>query len=131
MRETPEPVGSRILTGDDLNALCECPNEDLRQQLGGAMRPVIRERTINAARLLYARLLAGLIPPEDVDDIEDELERVIDAGLWPWWKSDLRCIRLAIRGCGFMPGHPLAPDVIAPRTNSNNVQPLFINPHKH
>jgi hypothetical protein len=130
MRDTLEPVGRRILTADDLNALCEYPNETLRQQLpqGGAMKPVNQERIINAARLLYARLLAGLIPPEDIDDIESELTRVIDAGLWPWYKNDLRCIKLAIRGCGFMPGHPLAPDVIAPQTN---IQSLFIDPHKH
>jgi hypothetical protein len=122
MRETPEPVGSRILTGDDLNALCECPNEELRQQLGGGAM-VIRERTINAARLLYARLLAGLIPAEHVDDLESELVRVIDSGLWPWHKSDIKCIRLAIRGCGLMPGHPLTKEV-------THGQPLLADLHK-
>jgi hypothetical protein len=130
MRETQGPVGSRILTADDLNTLCEYPNETLRQALpsGGAMKPVNREKVICAARLLYAKLLAGLIPPQDVDDIECELTRVIDSGLWPWYKSDLKCIRLAIRGCGFAPGHPLTSNVITPRTNPN---PLFTDPHKH
>jgi hypothetical protein len=127
MREAPEPVGSRIVTADDLNSLCECPSEELRQQLaeGGVMKPVNREKVICAARLLYARLLAGLVPPQDVDEIESELVHVIDSGLWPWYKNDLACIRLAIRGCGLMPGHPLAPDVLG--TNP----PLFTDPRKH
>ena len=66
-----------------------------------------RENAISAARLLYARLLAGLIPLEEIAKTERALTRLIDAGGWPWYKNDLKCIRLAIRGCGFMPGYPL------------------------
>jgi hypothetical protein len=79
----------------------------------------VTDRAISAARLLYARLLAGLIPPEEIEVSERALEGVIDAGGWPWWKSDIKCIRLAIRGCGFQPGFPLKDQATQPREQAS------------
>jgi hypothetical protein len=111
--DPPQYIGERLMTWEDLEALGECSTEKLlRLAEGGAMKqPLNREevtaRAINAARLLYARLLAGLIPPEDIHETERVIIRLIDDGLWPWYKNDFKCIWLAIRGCGFQPGYPL------------------------
>ena len=107
-------VGAQLLTLEDLDTLDQCPTDELLRlaKRGGAMQStsLSREeanRAISAARLLYARLLAGLIPPDEIAETERVLLRLIDVGGWPWYKSDLKCIRIAIRGCGFMPGYPL------------------------
>jgi hypothetical protein len=108
----PIVVGDQLLTWEDLDALDQCSTDELLILAEGGGGAVTlnwqdREKAISAARLLYARLLAGLIPPEEIAKTERVLTRLIDAGGWPWYKNDLKCIRLAIRGCGFMPGHPL------------------------
>ena len=109
----PVVVGDRLLTWEDLDALDQCSTDELLRLAeeggGGAMtlNREDREKAISAARLLYARLLAGLIPLEEIAKTERVLTGLIDAGGWPWYKNDLKCIRLAIRGCGFMPGYPL------------------------
>jgi hypothetical protein len=105
-------VGDQLLTVEDLGTLDQCPTDELcRNVEGGAMQSTLtREqanKAISSARILYARLLAGLIPPDEMYETERALVGLINAGGWPWYKSDLRCIWLAIRGTGNMPGYPL------------------------
>lgn len=108
----------RPIEAEDLDALSLASSDELQRQLVGGKMAVSKERAINAARLLYARLLAGLIPAEDTDDIETEIARFIDLGGWPWYKNDLKVIRLAIRGCGLMPGLPLTNEVTDERARA-------------
>jgi hypothetical protein len=69
--------------------------------------PFSAEKKLCALRLLFARLLAEQVAPEDQREVERVLVTAIDAGRWPSWQYDLRIIRLALRGCGFVPGYPL------------------------
>jgi hypothetical protein len=113
----PGPVlpGDAILTAEDLRGLCEAPNEELQRQIEEgrtAMNAMTmprdwERRGANACQLLYARLIAGILPPEEKEDIERLLMGMIECGGWPLYKYDIKLIRLAIIGCGFAPGRPL------------------------
>jgi hypothetical protein len=115
-RFRPDPLvmpGDAInLTSADLEGL-DKPNEELLREVerGPMMdNPDWYAKGVCAGRMLYARLLAGLIPQEDVKKTEQTVMRLIDAGGWPFAAYDIKIIRLTIRGCGFMPGHPLKQD---------------------
>jgi hypothetical protein len=114
----PEPgvlPGDAILTAADLEKLSEAPNEELQTQIEQARARAMvnamphrwEERGINAAQLLYARLIAGLIEPEEKQETERIILGLISVGGWPRYEQDIRLIRLTIRGCGFEPGRPL------------------------
>jgi hypothetical protein len=65
------------------------------------------QRGTNAVRLLYARLIAGLLSPDEIEETERVIKNLIEAGGWPNYEYDIRLIRYTIRGCGFEPGRPL------------------------
>jgi hypothetical protein len=109
---SPGPViGDAInLTAADLEGL-DVPDLELRRYIEeAAMNAMPRnweDKAICAGRLLYARLIAGIIPPEEKELTERVLLRLIECGGWTSYKAEIKIIRLVIRGCGFMPGYPL------------------------
>jgi hypothetical protein len=106
-----------VLTADDLRSLCDAPSAELQRQIDeareaikmNAMSPVPdwHRRGINACQLLYARLIADLLLPEEKDRAERAILNLIEAGGWPMHQYDIKLIRLAIIGCGFFPNRPL------------------------
>ncbi len=121
--DPPSYIGERLMTYEDIEALSERPTDELCNKLGGKAVPLKGPFTpgqkISLCQILYARLLAGIIPPEDRYEANRVLTWAIDEGIWLTWKWDVETIRLAIRGCGFMPGHPLALKE-HPRTEADN-----------
>jgi hypothetical protein len=114
-RFDPGPVlpGDAILTSADLYALCEEPTEELQRQIeeGRTMNAPMphdwQRRGVNAARLLYARLIAGLLSPDEIEATDRVIKGLIEGGGWPLYRYDIQLIRYTIRGCGFEPGRPL------------------------
>jgi hypothetical protein len=106
------PVGDQLLTAEDLDTLDQldqCPTDELCQladEPGGEI--VVNTLPAQPCRLLYARLLAELVAPEDQCEVKRVLVSAVEDGRWPTWKYDMKIIRLALLGCGFVPGRPLS-----------------------
>jgi hypothetical protein len=124
-RFRPDPrvlPGDAILTSADLEGLCK-PDEELRRHIEEERRHIEEGRAtvnavspiphdwhrkgINACQVLYARLIAGIIPPDEIEATKRVILNLIEVGGWPGHLHDLKLIRLAIQGCGFVPGKPL------------------------
>jgi hypothetical protein len=87
-------------------------DDELRREMGRARMnaPVQHDwyrRGTNAARLLYARLTSGLIPPDERQQTEQAIKDLIDCGGWVNFKYDIQLIKYTIRGIGAEPGRPL------------------------
>jgi hypothetical protein len=124
MRKWTPPVmpGDAInLTSADLEGL-DKPNEEFRQLVEEQRREIEEGRAtvnamspmpdwhrkgITACQVLFARLLAGLIPPDEIEATKRVIVNLIAVGGWRGHLHDLKLIRLAVRGCGFVPGRPL------------------------
>jgi hypothetical protein len=113
MRETgpldpPQYIGERLMTWEDLDALDGCSTDELCRKV--ADDEPVGETIVKPAqplRLLFARLLAEQVAPEDQWEVKRILVTAIEGGRWPTWQYDFKIIRLALRGCGFVPGYPL------------------------
>jgi hypothetical protein len=90
-------------------------DEELRREIGRARMNALtamphddwQRKGVNACQLMYARLIAGQIPPEERKDTERLILGLIECGGWPLYQHDIRVIRLAIIGTGNAPGRPL------------------------
>jgi hypothetical protein len=107
----PRPVlGDQLLDGpDDLKGL-DKTDEELRREIGrAAMNAPVDwyRRGTNAARLLYARLISGLIPPDERQQTEQAIKNLIACGGWVNFKYDIQLIKYTVRGIGAEPGRPL------------------------
>jgi hypothetical protein len=116
----PDPrvlPGDAILTAADLEGLSKASNDELRCQIEegrtgmNAMTAMPHDdwqrKGVNACQLMFARLLAGIVPEDEIEATERLISGMIDCGGWPFHVYDRKLIKLAIVGCGFSPDRPL------------------------